>query len=345
MMSAQLRNQGNKAGAAVELIEDRVETDEDEDSDFSEYSCVYENEDLEFYILPPDSPAHSQRFSKSRKTHLKKQPKSNFVPVIIDSGCAPVHVISPQLAPAFTADQPDRTINMHTSGAPCHTIAQVGTLCIYTRDIHGSSVELRLPETLMSKDFASNLLSLRALLLADYQIVFEKTQAVLITPSHQKVVLTDDEDGMWILPSVSRKRNAPMGYRIQQDDNNSRSNQTVKASRSATSQQKTNCSKIRFGPDEVSYALLSSKGPAPVLKKPLRGILKLSAKSFASISEATPWRSPQSGGPQSPKKIEPPVTTPRMTPSMKESPKNKGVPEQVANKVSKATPDQPLRSL
>ena len=97
----------------------------------------------------------------------------------------------------------------------------------------------------MSEGFTANLISLRALLLEGYSVMFRLKYAVMTTPSGERIFLQVDNEGMWVFPwEIGVKNKSQPLFRLQDDVLKSDLNATAYAITADREQT------IQFGLDE-----------------------------------------------------------------------------------------------
>ena len=104
------------------------------------------------------------------------------------------------MIPAFEATSFPELLSIQTAGPTEEFLCTTGILRIQCSGSHGQTLEIVLPNSLMSEGFTANLISLRALLLEGYSVTFRLKYAVMTTPSGERIFLQVDNEGMWVFP-------------------------------------------------------------------------------------------------------------------------------------------------
>ena len=93
-------------------------------------------------------------------------------------------------------------VEIQTANSRDNPVCQQGNLTLYARGMSGRSVVLNFPKSLVSDSFASNLVSLRSLLLLGWTVDWQRDRALLHTPDNIDTVILRCSNGMYIFPPL-----------------------------------------------------------------------------------------------------------------------------------------------
>jgi hypothetical protein len=118
----------------------------------------------------------------------------------VDSGCAPLTLLSLDVKRAFTPKLTLIPLELQTAGPLVQTTCKVGVLQVQVLGTNGKPVEISLSGCLMTPACSGSLLSLRHMMKEGYHVDFNLTDGILTTLKNEKVRLTIDSEGMWVFP-------------------------------------------------------------------------------------------------------------------------------------------------